>query len=750
MNKTKLFFKCCACAAAFLTVTFAFCSEISMAQASPAETQITQSAAVAAPDEYEPNDTLSTATLMPAASVISANIFPLGDIDCYTFEAPADKYTAISLTQPQDSTKPDLFYALKLYDSTGQLIDFCDNAGNEHISRCLAPDTYTAMVYSLPDPLTQDFSAEAYTLSVTYSAIDAYDFSEYRLVNAAFNPNAPFSFDRGHRGDTLNSGNVYASLACLSRYESIVDETADPYVLYYFDDDLTPIVDRSNSYYHAVPAAYTVDNAVMLPARQTPADNEHYKNAIYTYGALYCGIREDAQYYTSDKAYYYHPPELTIGSGHAVTVVGWDDNIPKERFSFVGSDGITYTPLGDGAFIIKNSYGTQTGTDGYLYISYYSADFSNNAATAMRARPADTRKNVIYCHDAYGYTGFYKNEHLYTSADNWAKNTFTASSAQTLEAVSFYALSPRETYDIFIETNGVRTYIASGANEYAGYYTVPLPTPAEVASGQQFSVILRQKSLDGGEVEAAVEQNVAGYSTGARAHAGESFYSADGTTWTDISAAGVNHCIKVYAYDAGKTTLTLNATDANARGNGVTGDNIEPDTFSQNTDSFTLNANYLPAQFDLRSIGAVTSVKNQGNPPTCWTFATMGSAESGLLKQESGFSSPVNISVTGDNVQALTSSGTADVYACAADVGASSDILWQFSGDLNNVVIKNRTSKSGESALLFTAAAPCKLTATAISAADGTKTANISFEITPAPTPTATPAPTATAAPTPA
>ncbi|MEG2189289.1 MAG: lectin like domain-containing protein, partial [Christensenella sp.] len=75
------------------------------------------------------------------------------------------------------------------------------------------------------------------------------------------------------------------------------------------------------------------------------------------------------------------------------------------------------------------------------------------------------------------------------------------------------------------------------------------------ASGQQFSVILRQKSLSGGEVEAAVEQNIAGYSTGARAHAGESFYSADGTTWTDISAEGVNHCIKVYAYDAGKTTL---------------------------------------------------------------------------------------------------------------------------------------------------------------------------------------------------
>ena len=43
----------------------------------------------------------------------------------------------------------------------------------------------------------------------------------------------------------------------------------------------------------------------------------------------------------------------------------------------------------------------------------------------------------------------------------------------------------------------------------------------------------------------------------------------------------------------------------------------------------------LPEKFDLRDIGAVTPVKNQGWIPSCWTFATMSSAESILLDRKS-------------------------------------------------------------------------------------------------------------------
>lgn len=43
----------------------------------------------------------------------------------------------------------------------------------------------------------------------------------------------------------------------------------------------------------------------------------------------------------------------------------------------------------------------------------------------------------------------------------------------------------------------------------------------------------------------------------------------------------------------------------------------------------------FPSQYDLRSLGKLTSVKDQGQCGSCWAFATYGSLESNLLPSES-------------------------------------------------------------------------------------------------------------------
>ena len=48
---------------------------------------------------------------------------------------------------------------------------------------------------------------------------------------------------------------------------------------------------------------------------------------------------------------------------HSVSLIGWDDSYSASNFLI--------TPPGDGAWIIKNSWGTDYGDKGYYYISYY-------------------------------------------------------------------------------------------------------------------------------------------------------------------------------------------------------------------------------------------------------------------------------------------------------------------------------------------------------------------------------------------
>lgn len=606
-------------------------------------------------------------------------------------------------------------------------IDVVMDSTDVRIVRYLAPGTYYVMVKSGD----HSYSKTEYGLSISILESDPYDFSEYNLVNAAFHPDSRFAFDRGRRGDILSPAAAYTSAACLSRWDGFLTEQQDPYVLYYTEDD---IVDRSDSFYHTGTSEYRLKDMILLPQRMDALDNNYYKNAIYTYGALYCGIMEEEEYYNGNKTYFYHPPELTDGSGHAVTVIGWDDTVSKENFR-IQVDGAEYVPEYDGAFLAKNSYGETRGKEGYFYISYCSAYFSNNPAAVMKAEPRRQDVNVLYMHDPYGYTGFIDGEAPLRGGELWAKNVFTASSGQTLKSVSFYALGMEQEYDIWIGINGEEIPAASGIHQHAGYYTVDVREGIRLEKGTEFSVTVRQKNIDGKQVTAALERPAAGYASRATAQEGQSFLRIDDGEWQDISQElSANNCIKVYAYDeaAGDDAIVTEETGGDAAG--VQADTMQTMSLPEIQNGAFAGEDgavsaFLPAAFDLRSIGAVTSVKNQGNPPTCWTFATMGSTESALLKADSGFDTGVSVSVDAASTELSAGEDAIAAARVRQQSGGTGRVYWQLSGNLDAVDVKNRISVNGEEVVLFSARREGRVTATAISAADGTKTASIVFEI---------------------
>lgn len=346
---------------------------------------------------------------------------------------------------------------------------------------------------------------------------ETWDFSENNMKNT-------HGLDLGHN----DGGNAYMATAYLSRWSGPVNESDDPY----------------NAYSGVSPDGLTVRKHVQdvdfLPKR-APNDRANVtliKQAIKECGGVYSSMYWSNGFYDEGHASYYNP--WLVGSGHAVLIVGWDDTYSKENF--------TFAPPGDGAFIVRNSWNTDWGDDGYFYQSYYDADRGEKAV--FTAEETDNYRNV-YCHDPLGWTAAIG----LGSATAYAANVFTATSGNSLGAVGFFTPAPNAAYEVSvyldpadgpISADGPVTTI-SGTQVLPGYHTHPLTTPVPLTPGQTFSVVVKLTTPDY-YLPLAVEKPIAEFSMGAKAGAGESYVSADGVAWEDltIQMPDTNVCLKAY------------------------------------------------------------------------------------------------------------------------------------------------------------------------------------------------------------
>jgi C1A family cysteine protease/PKD repeat protein len=360
-----------------------------------------------------------------------------------------------------------------------------------------------------------------------------WDFSENNLKNVLSNI-APEGFDYSE------GGNEYMSTAYLARWSGTVSESNDPYS----DSSVY------NSAELGLPVQRHVQNVFFLPDRTGSLDNNQIKSIIQDYGALYTSMYYDS---TCDNltthSYYYSG---SAQSNHAIAIVGWNDNFDRHNF--------TNVPPGNGAFIIRNSWGTSYGENGYFYVSYYDSNIGKD--NTLFTSELTNNYGTIYQYDPLGWT-----ESIgYSSPTCWCANIFTAKSSETLKAVSFYTTGSNCNYEIYIYTNlGSNpigrtnpVFSGSGTSTFAGYHTIPLGTNVPLNTGQKFSVVLKL-TTPGYNYPIALETPISGYSSKARANPGESFISPDGKTWADITTAyssNTNICIKAFTA-SGNTLIPL-------------------------------------------------------------------------------------------------------------------------------------------------------------------------------------------------
>lgn len=233
----------------------------------------------------------------------------------------------------------------------------------------------------------------------------------------------------------------------------------------------------------------------------------------------------------------YQPPSSSREPNHAVAIVGWDDN------------KVTPAPK-KGAWIMKNSWGTGSGVNGYYWISYYDKVTGHHpemGAVAFRNTERMKYSNVYY-HDYHGWRDTKANV-------KEAFNAFTAKGNEVLKAVSFFTAQDNVRYMVKVyrkfEGGELSEMIAmkDGTIEREGFHTLDLDSPVNLSAGQKFYVHVDLSDgghpfdrtsnvpvLLGAEYRATVTSS---------ANPGESFYKGL-TGWVDLTKddATANFCIK--------------------------------------------------------------------------------------------------------------------------------------------------------------------------------------------------------------
>ncbi|MBQ8624736.1 MAG: hypothetical protein IJ419_01005 [Agathobacter sp.] len=216
------------------------------------------------------------------------------------------------------------------------------------------------------------------------------------------------------------------------------------------------------------------------------ADANQVKAAVMENGALAVSYYSDDAYCTSDGIYNYN---YELGyTNHAVTLVGWDDTISRDLFTMPNGS----KPENDGAWLIKNSWGTWNGYDGYIWISYEDMGILASDAVIYEIAPKADFDN-IYQHDGgTPYATYLEGYKFATIFD------VTGDANQLLEAVSFALCSTDSSYTIDVyKTTEENTFVdgellatVTGTTTYEGYYTAMLDTPVEVVPGDEITIII--------------------------------------------------------------------------------------------------------------------------------------------------------------------------------------------------------------------------------------------------------------------
>ena len=234
---------------------------------------------------------------------------------------------------------------------------------------------------------------------------------------------------------------------------------------------------------------YRLESASLIFSEATGDERiAEIKQAIAEYGAVTASC-----YYDGGTRHYYNDSAVTNGISHAITLIGWDDNIDKELFQ-------PGRVSRNGGWLVKNSYND----NGYFWLTYESNIASSTAWAFTYAQK-----------DAYDYNYYYDNSETdfgllkpKQAANVYEAKKATAERSEYIEAIQVGFIGNDVTVTVRVYTDlsgwgpdrvesGRLAAEQSRDFRYGGYHTVKLKTPVKITAGSYFSIVAEVSNTHG-------------------------------------------------------------------------------------------------------------------------------------------------------------------------------------------------------------------------------------------------------------